>query len=74
MGIQIFLATHDYVILKELDLQSKPTADVVYHSLYLKDSEISLQTTDHYLDLHENAIMDTFDSLYDRAIMLSIPA
>ena len=73
-GIQIFLATHDYVILKELDLQSESTANVAYHSLYLKDSEINLQTTDHYLDLHENAIMDTFDSLYDRAIELSIPA
>ena len=68
MGIQIFLATHDYVILKELDLQSESTADVVYHSLYLKNSEINLQTTDNYLNLHENAIMDTFDSLYDRAI------
>ena len=72
MGIQIFLATHDYVILKELDLQSKSTSDVAYHSLYLKNSEINLQTTDNYLELHENAIMDTFDSLYDRAIELSV--
>ena len=74
IGIQIFLATHDYVILKELDLQSELTDAVAYHSLYLRDSEINLQTTDHYLDLHENAIMDTFDSLYDRAIELSVSA
>ena len=72
MGIQIFLATHDYVILKELDLQSESTAEVAYHSLYLNNSEINLQTTDNYLNLHENAIMDTFDSLYDRAINQSI--
>lgn len=72
MGIQIFLATHDYVILKELDLQSESTAEVAYHSLYLKNSEIKLHTTDNYLNLHENAIMDTFDSLYDRAINQSI--
>lgn len=72
MGIQIFLATHDYVILKELDLQSESTAEVVYHSLYLKNSEIKLHTTDNYLNLHENVIMDTFDSLYDQAIKQSV--
>ena len=68
LGAQIFLATHDYVILKELDLQSKPTDNVAYHSLYMQDSDVHLQTTDHYLGLHNSAIMDTFDNLYDREI------
>ena len=68
MGVQIFLATHDYVILKELDLQSEPNNKVAYHSLYIQDSQIHLESTDHYLGLHQNAIMATFDNLYDRVI------
>lgn len=72
MGVQIFLATHDYVILKELDLQSKPNNKVFYHSLYIKDSQIHLETTDHYLGLQQNAIMATFDKLYDRAITRTV--
>ena len=71
-GTQIFLATHDYVILKELDLQSKPKDKVAYHSLYSQGSKIRHQKTDHYLGLHKNAIMDTFDNLYDRVIDQSI--
>lgn len=68
MGVQIFLATHDYVVLKEFDLQSEPNNKVAYHSFYLQDSQIHLETADHYLGLHQNAIMATFDNLYDRVI------
>ena len=32
-GVQIFLATHDYVILKELDLQRGEDDEVAYHAL-----------------------------------------
>ena len=70
VGVQIFLATHDYVILKELDLQSKEDDKVALHSLYRspETGEIECQTVRHYSQLHPNAIADTFSSIYDRDV------
>ena len=69
-GLQVFLATHDYIILKELDLQMTQDDNVAFHSLYRDDetSEISCKTVDRFEHMHPNAILDTFDSLYNRDI------
>ena len=72
-GVQIFLATHDYVILKELDLQKKSGDKVAFHSLYREEtSGIACNTTDSYLDIHPNVIAETFTDLYDREIERSL--
>ena len=73
-GVQVFFATHDYVILKELDLQMTEDDDVAFHSLYRDDEtgEIACRTTHHYLDIRPNAIDEAFDSLYDRQIERSL--
>ncbi|MDE2786060.1 MAG: AAA family ATPase [Chloroflexota bacterium] len=68
-GVQVFFATHDYVILKELDLQMTEEDAVAFHSLYRdEDGEIACYTSHGYLDIRPNAISDTFTSLYDREI------
>lgn len=69
-GVQVFLATHDYVILKELDLQMSPDDSVVFHSLFrdTTTSEIDCRTVDRLQNIHPNAILDTFSDLYDRDI------
>ena len=72
-GVQIFLATHDYVILKELDLRLKDTDQVAYHALYRDETEeIACHTTGHYLGIRPNAISEAFDTLYDREIERSL--
>ena len=73
-GVQIFLATHDYVILKELDLQMTEEDAVAFHSLYRDEEtgEIACRTTHHYLDIRPNAIDEKFTDLYDREIERSI--
>ena len=72
-GVQVFFATHDYVILKELDLQMTEEDAVAFHSLYRdEDGEIACRTTGQYLDIHPNAIDEAFTDLYDREIMRSI--
>ena len=67
-GVQIFLATHDYVILKELDLRMTPDDAVAFHSLYRASDtdEIDCRTVDRLEHMHPNAIVDTFSDLYDR--------
>ena len=74
IGVQIFLATHDYVILKELDLRRKKSDKVRFHALYRsgEDATIHVNTVEEYSDIHPNAISDTFNSLYDRAISRSL--
>lgn len=72
-GVQIFFATHDYVILKELDLQMTEDDEVAFHSLYRDETgEIACHSTSRYLDMHSNAIDEAFDDLYDRQIERSL--
>lgn len=68
MGVQIFIATHDYVTLKEFDLQAKKKDQVKYHSLSRdpENNEIRIQSAGSYLQLDPNSIAETFGDLYDR--------
>ncbi len=72
-GVQVFFATHDYVMLKELDLQMTEEDQVAFHSLYRDETgEIACKTTDRYLNIHPNAIDEAFDDIYDRQIRRSL--
>ena len=73
-GVQVFLATHDYVILKEIDLRTTDADKVAFHSLYREEAtgEVKCGTTYSYLEIHPNAIADTFTDLYDREVVRSL--
>lgn len=71
-GTQIFIATHDYVILEELDLRKTDKDSVKFHSLHLEGGEISCNTASSYLGIHPNAIAEAFDDLYNREIKRSL--
>ena len=74
LGVQVFLATHDYVILEELNLRKKEQDAVAFHSLHhdKETGEIACNTASNYLDIHPNAIAEAFDDLYDREIERSL--
>lgn len=74
IGVQIFLSTHDYVILKEFDLQTKKKDKLLFHSLYRdpKSGEIMLDSTPEYSAISPNAIDDTFGNIIDREIEKSM--
>ena len=73
-GVQVFLATHDYVILKELDLRTSDLDEVAFHALYREagTGDVGCRTSRSYRDVHPNAIADTFANLYDREIGRSL--
>ncbi len=73
-GVQIFLTTHNYVLLKEFDLRKKAEDAICYISLFReKDTDpVSSHSTDEYLAINPNAIAGTFDDLYDREIKRSL--
>ncbi len=68
MGIQIFVATHDYVFLNELNFQIQKSDRILYHTLYRKNGEIECSSTDNFSEISPNAIDDTFGDLIDRDI------
>ncbi len=74
MGVQIFISTHDYIILKEFDLQTSKNDEIIFHSLYrdAKNGEILHASTGQYNDICPNAIDDTFGSIVDREISKSM--
>ena len=69
-GLQVFLATHDYVVLKELELQRGDGDQVLYHALYhdKESGDIRCAPSDDLTGLHPNAITETFADLYDRDV------
>jgi ABC-type ATPase involved in cell division len=72
-GVQIFLATHDYVLLKEFDLQLKNSDQILFHSLFRNSrDEVELTSTEKYLQINPNAIDDTFGGFIDREIEKSM--
>ena len=72
-GVQVFMATHDYVILKELDLRKKNTDRIVYHSLFHDDDGVvQCRQASRYIDIYQNAIANTFSDLYDREVSRSL--
>ena len=72
-GVQIFLATHDYAVLEEIDLQKESDDQVAFHALYRDESgEIACNTAFVYTGIHPNAIAEAFDGIYDRHIAHSL--
>ncbi len=68
-GQQIFLATHDYVVLKWLELLKNKDEQIFFHALYKNDkNEIELSTTDDYLKICPNAIDKAYSDLIDQDI------
>ena len=71
-GVQIFLATHSYGLLKEFDLQSDKTDRIAYHSLFKEDGDIRCNTATHFLGIHPNAIVEAWDNIYERQLERSL--
>ena len=68
-GVQILLATHDYVVLKELDLRAAESDKVLFHALHRgEDGVIRHNSTEDLLQLQPNAITRAFLDLYDRDV------
>jgi AAA15 family ATPase/GTPase len=69
-GVQVFIATHNYIVLKEFDIQATDADRINYHSLYRekKTKPIECNTSDKFSEIHPNVILDVFTDIYDREI------
>jgi energy-coupling factor transporter ATP-binding protein EcfA2 len=69
LGVQVFVTTHNYNLLKEFDLQLGASDRALFHSLF-RDEHRNVQVASfkRYEDLQPNAIDDTLGQLADREI------
>jgi energy-coupling factor transporter ATP-binding protein EcfA2 len=73
LGVQVFLTTHNYVLLKEFDLRKMPSDSIRYMSLFRDDADaVCSNASDSYLGVDPNAIATTFNDLYDRELKRSL--
>ena len=68
LGVQVFIATHDYVLLKQLDLQQESADEVQFHALHRDGDDVICNSTDAYLDIDPNAIDEAFGEIYDAEV------
>ncbi|NBV17565.1 AAA family ATPase [Janthinobacterium sp.] len=69
LDVQVFLTTHNYVLLKEFDLRRKDNDALRFISLYRDENkDVASHATDDYSDIEPNALAGVFTDLYDREI------
>lgn len=75
LGVQVFLATHDYVILKELDLRRQRNDRIAFHTLFHDEDGCGAicHTSGEYGGIRPNGIAEAFDSIWDRTISRDFP-
>ena len=72
-GVQILLATHDFTVLKELELLTGETDEVCYHALYRDpNGNVKCESAEQPFELERSPIAEAFTELYDREIERSI--
>lgn len=69
IGVQVLLATHEYAVLKELELLAEESDNVRFHALY-RDSTGGLvcESSPQPFSLQHDPIGESYRSLYDRVI------
>jgi ABC-type lipoprotein export system ATPase subunit len=67
---QIFLATHDYFMLKYLDLEAKKkNININYFSFYKEkdtDKFVKIESSNNLDDIEHNPIIDEFENLFEK--------
>lgn len=74
IGVQVFLTTHNYVMLKEFDLRATSSDQVRYISLFREgdDAAVRCNLSNRYEGIDPNAVSATFDSLYTRDMVRAL--
>lgn len=68
-GVQIFIATHDYILAKYFEVKVKPDNDIQFYSLYEDESgKVRSEVSANFRDLGRNPIIKAFDLLLDQVI------
>ena len=66
LGVQIFIATHNYFMIKYFDIQKKDkkSINLKFISLFKSNGQIESETATDIYDLENNAILDEMENVY----------
>ncbi len=72
IGVQIFIATHSYVLMKEFELQQE-NHSLCFYSLYKDENDsVAFKKSQTFHNLIPNKIADAFSRIYDLEIEKSM--
>ncbi len=71
LGVQVFVSTHNYFVLKEFDMQCRETDKLSYHSLFRENAaaNVSHAAFANLADVRPNLIDDVFADIIDREMV-----
>lgn len=69
-GVQVFVSTHDYFLIKYFEIKRNAEDSILYHSLYREDEESSVvcESKGELDAVQHNSIQDTFIKMYKEEI------
>lgn len=65
-GVQVFVATHDYMLASCFEVQSEERDNILFHSFTPKDGTIQYESGKKFGDLKNNSITTAFNELLDK--------
>ena len=68
LGLQIFIATHDYILAKYIEVRAKESDNVMFHSFYLTAGGVKIENNLNFKDLKKNPIISSYEILMDEVI------
>ena len=70
MGVQVFVTTHDYSLLKEFELSTIGGDQIQYHACYRSEQGegVTLESRDAPFSLENSAIREAMTSLHYRDV------
>jgi len=73
LGVQVFIATHSHVVLKEIELRRAGADEVRYVSFFRGDADgVQVETAGRLFELDHDKIRDTYVDLVERDLQLSL--
>ena len=71
-NVQIFVSTHNYIFAKYFNVRAKSSDSVMFHSLYLENGDVQVESNKIFSSLRNNAIMQTFNQLLEEVYNLDM--
>lgn len=71
-GVQIFLATHHYNLIRYLDILRHKEDQVCFYNFYREQEEVMCETSERYQDLQKNPIDRADKVLYETVIQKAL--
>ena len=67
-GVQVFIATHDYIFAKYVEVKMKEDDNVLFHSLHHTDNGVKCETESRFSFLDNNSILKELVNLYEEEV------